>query len=388
MDIRINLKVIGCAVLLFSFLEPEYFVSINFIHIGFNIIRALALILGFIIILIKRQVLPITLIVILFYCIYGLSTILNNGELVGLLSDSILIIGFVMWVELLLKNFPIKTLQILNFIFTSLVYINIIFFFIFPEGYNNYYSSTGLLVTRYFLGVYNQFAAYLIPAVVISVIYSLVRYNKIIFSTKVLIISVLFTFVYFWSATSIIGISLIILYLIFIHKGLLHHFINYKTISIIFITLFIVIVFMNNLSIFSFIIEDILNKDLTLSTRTRIWDIAIEMISDSFLLGYGYLEGGRYIYLAQNIERNAHNMFLQIFLQAGLLGFSSFVLMIIILFKKVTKYKSNKIVKFILFSLFTSSVMMLSEVYSLRFLYLIILIGIYSPQIIKKPAEK
>lgn len=350
---------------------------------GFNATRLIGLFIAIILVLKFRQIPYITLIVSLYYMIVGTSTFLNYGDLTSLLSDSLTIMGFVMWVELLLRNFPIRALQILNFNFTTLTYLNILFFLFFPNGYESYYSSTGLLVIRYFIGVYNQFATILIPAVIISVIYSLVRYNKVVLSTKILIIAVLFTFIYFWSATSILGILLIILYLIFIHKGFLRYLINYKTVSIAFITLFITVVFMNNLSLFSIIIEDLLNKDLTLSTRTRIWDEAILMITQSPFIGYGYLEGGRYIYITHNIQRNAHNMFLQIILQSGLIGFSTIVLLILLFFKKISKYKSDNIVKFIIFSLFISFVMMLAEVYSLIFLYLIILLGIFSPNIIE-----
>lgn len=385
--VQINLKAIGSAIILFAFLQPEYFTSITIIHMAFNGIRILGIFIVLILVLKFKQIPFVTLTVCLYYFIVGVSTYINLGDISRLISDSLLIIGFVLWVELLLKNFPLKTLQILNYVFSSLTYANVIFFLIFPNGYENYYSSTGLLVVRFFLGVYNQFAAILIPAVVISVIYSLARYNRVILSTKILILTVLFTFIYFWSATSILGIVLIILYLLLVHKGLLKYFINYKVITVSFISLFVMIVFFNNLELFSFVIEDILNKDLTLSTRTRIWDVSIQMISLSPILGYGYLEGGNYIYISERIQRNAHNMFLQIVLQGGILSLSTFILLIIMLFRRISKYKNEMIVRFILFSVFTSFVMMLSEVYSLRFIYILILLGVYVPNIINSKRE-
>lgn len=379
----INFKVIGSIILLFSFLQPEYFSSNPIVHMGFNVLRVIAIITGIVIMLKLRQVFYITFIITIFYLTVGVSTIINGGDLAELLSNSILIIGFVMWVELLLRNYPIRALQVLNFIFASLTYINLLFFLVFPNGYNNYYSSTGLLVVRYFLGVYNQFAAVLIPAVIISVIYSLIKHKKICLSTWVLISSVVFTFLYFWSATSILGIGLIIFYLIFVHKGLLKYFVNYKILSICFIALFIMIVFANNLSIFAFIIEDILNKDLTLSTRTRIWEAAIQMISQSPFMGYGFLEGGRYIFISHSIERNAHNMFLQILLQGGVIGLSTVILIITIVFRRISTFRNEKVVRFFLFSMFISFVMMLSEVYSMTFLLVVLLIGVYLPNILK-----
>ena len=40
-------------------------------------------------------------------------------------------------------------------------------------------------------------------------------------------------------------------------------------------------------NIFSFIIQNILGKDLTFTGRTRIWDNAIEFIKARFIIGYG-----------------------------------------------------------------------------------------------------
>src|SRR5690606_27936405 len=146
------------------------------------------------------------------------------------------------------------------------------------------------------LGVTNQFAATLIPAVIISVMYSMARFNKIVLSTKLLIAAVFFSFAYFWSATSIVGISLIIIYLLLVHKGWLKSLINYKTVALSILFLFFTVVYFNNLHVFAFVIEDVLGKDLTLSTRTVIWDEAKIMISQSPLFGYGTIEGNRYIY--------------------------------------------------------------------------------------------
>lgn len=381
---NINIKVILSAILLFSYLEPEYFTTIPLLHISFNIVRLMGLFLGLFLLLKYKQMLYVTLAITLFYFVYGVSTILHEGDIVGLISDSSRIIGFILWAEHLLRHYPIKSLQIMNLVFSSMTYLNILFFLLFPDGYISYTSSTDFIVNRYFLGVYNQFANYLIPAIIISIIYSLVKHNKIILSTKILILSVLFTFIYFMSATSIVGISLIIAYLLIIHKGLLRYFINYKLMSISFITIFILIVFLNNMSIFSFFIEDILNKDLTLSSRTLIWDKAIEMISESPYLGYGYLEDGRYIQLRTSVQRSAHNTFLQFFLQAGALGFIMFMPLFIVLFKRLSVNSTNHIVRFIVFSLFASFIMMLAEVYSLVFFVLVILLAIYTPNIVNQ----
>src|SRR5699024_7608971 len=138
-----------------------------------------------------------------------------------------------------------------------------------------------------FLGNYNQFGSVLIPAVVINVIYSLVKFKRIRISTILLITTACFTLIYFWSATSLAGICLIIIYLIFIHRGIFRYLVNNKTVIITIVGLFVAIVVLNNLQMFSFVIENILGKDLTLSSRTIIWDRVKDMISVSPYFGHG-----------------------------------------------------------------------------------------------------
>src|SRR5699024_12270320 len=100
MDLKINIKVIASTILLISFLEPEFFISSTRIHAVFSLVRFISLIIGFFLIIKLRQVPYVTLIVLLFYFIYGLSTIYGDGCLGGLMIDSFVIICFVFLFEL------------------------------------------------------------------------------------------------------------------------------------------------------------------------------------------------------------------------------------------------------------------------------------------------
>lgn len=364
--------------MLFPFLEPDYFTSIKLIHSMFYVGRIFSIMIALIVSIRKNQFLYVSVVVLVYYGVYLYSTIINNGNMQLVISHAILTIGFIMWLEILLKNNTVLGLQALNIIFSTLVYINIGFFLLFPDGYNLSGSSD----KKYFLGVYNQFAATLIPAVITSVIYSLKKYQRILPSTKLLISVVFFTFIYFWSATSIIGISLIVTYLLFIHKKPLSRFVNTKTVIIGIAVLFFMVVYTNNLNYFTFLIEDILGKDLTLSTRTQIWERALILINDSPLYGYGAIETGSYIVFSSTSTFSAHNTVLQILLQVGFVGFSVFLLLIGIMLRNIKRYQRHHLGRFILFSFFTSCTMMLTEVYSFRFIYLILLLGVYVGRII------
>jgi len=152
-------------------------------------------------------------------------------------------------------------------------------------------------------------------------------------------------------------------------KSIFNSLVKVQVIIPIIIGLFIMIVGFNNLGVFNFEIENILDKNVTLSTRTIIWDAAIEMIKESPYFGYGYLgEGSKHIVFGSGRERDAHNTILQYMLQHGIVGFIPLIYLIILFIKNLVKQSGHYITKFILFSFFTAKTMMFSEVYAFRYI--------------------
>lgn len=382
---RINIKVVALTIIFLFLIEPDYFTSIEIIHVLYVGMRFFTIFIAIIYILIKKQIPKVTLILLLYFLIYAYATYINDGNLLNLFNYSMSIISFVIWIEIILKNHPLQGLQSLNITYILLVYLNLLFFIIFPNGYEYIIANNGDYVSRYFLGVYNQFAATLIPAVIVNIVYTYMRYKTIKLQSIILLITVLFTFIYFWSATSLVGIALIVVYLILFRKSIFNLLVKVKVIIPIIIGLFVMIVGFNNLGVFSFFIENILDKDVTLSTRTIIWDAAIEMIKESPYFGYGYLgDGSKYITFGSGRQRDAHNTILQYMLQHGIVGFIPLILLMILFIKNLVKQSGHYITKFILFSFFTATTMMLSEVYAFRYLLIIIILGIYIPNIIRE----
>src|SRR5699024_8828539 len=138
---------------------------------------------------------------------YFLSTYINDGNMYNFFGYSTYIISFVAWLEIVLVNHTQKGLYSLNFVYSSLVYINLIFYLLFPNGYTQTITDTGNIINRYFLGVENQFASTLIPAVIINVIYNYTKYDRLKINSLILIFTVSFTIFYTWSATSVLGVT-------------------------------------------------------------------------------------------------------------------------------------------------------------------------------------
>lgn len=381
---KVNFKTLAFIIIFLSLLEPDYFTSIDIIHDYYIVMRVITLFLAFLYFLVKNMVPKITSIIVIYFGIYGFSTYINNGDMMSFFAYSSYIVSFVAWLEITLRRYTMKGLYSLNFVYSLHVYINLFFYIVFPQGYTYSITYAGNVIERYFLGVENQFASTLIPAIVINIVYNYAKHSKLKINSYLLIITVLFTFIYIWSATSIVGISLIILYLLLINRKKVKAIINNKTIIITTVSLFISVVVLRIIDIFSFLIEDLLGKDVTLSTRTLLWDRAFIYIENSPWLGYGYLGSGRYLQVTSTRFMDSHNTVLQLLLQHGYLGLILFAILVFMFFKNLSIYKESNITKFILFSFFVATTMMLSEVYSFTFLLVILVLGIFSPYIIRE----
>lgn len=348
--------------------------------------RIILLFIGILYHVVKQKIPKFTLLVIVYFIVYGFSTYINGQDILSLISYATYFINFVIWIEILLRDYTIKGLYSLNFVYSTFVYINLIFFLLFPDGYVQEFQDYRL-IKRYFLGVTNQFASFLMPAVAINIVYSYVCYGKLNIRSYLLISIVLFTFIYHWSATSIVGISLIILFLIFIKTSFLKALIQNKIIFPSYIILYFIIVIFRNMEIFSILIENVLKKDLTLSTRTLLWDRAINYIQQSIYFGYGYLPGGKYLQVTAYRAMDAHNTLLQFLIQHGIIGLIPIIFMFFIFIKNTSKFSQNIIAKFIMFSMFVALTMMINEVYSLTYILIMLLLGIYTPNIVKSKKD-
>ena len=82
--------------------------------------------------------------------------------------------------------------------------------------------------------------------------------------------------------------------------------------------LFFVIVILQKIEFLSFLIVVILQRNLTITNRTIIWDITIEKIAENAVLGNGYISGAEFESLLPSIIGvNAHNTILMVCFTGG-----------------------------------------------------------------------
>lgn len=185
------------------------------------------------------------------------------------------------------------------------------------------------------LGYDNDFTRYLITAYFWAVLY--VNIMKNIIRPVLLLLAIHATLIFTWCGTGLMAILVVdALLLIFrfvrINISILKGYIGYL-LAVLFI------VFWRLQNVFSYLIEDILKKDLTFTGRTKMWDSAILLIKKNPILGYGYMSQESETYLLGG--PHTHNVLLEQLLRGGIVYVILFAAMIFLLNGKLKKARKD-----------------------------------------------
>lgn len=132
-----------------------------------------------------------------------------------------------------------------------------------------------------------------------------------------------------WTATSIFCFSLAAIFLIVWRKKRWHGLGILKMMAIEAV-LFWTIVVKQMQEYFSFIVVDMLHKDITLTARTRIWDNAINVISNHFWIGVGRLDTEQMRHILGFGVSHPHCRYLYITMCFGIIGLFLFLAIVYI----------------------------------------------------------
>ncbi len=307
------------------------------------------------------------LFVILFYCSLLFSTFYFSQSYVNLIYEFASILSWIVLFKINMLDNKDKFLTTLENTFFILLLINFITIILFPGGF--YLNSSGYS-GNYFLGYDNNLITYIFPALALSFTNSLNKNGKIGLKSIFLLIISFCSIIFTWSATGVV--SMVIMIVLFFAYTINKKNFPIKKYIVVALSLFIGIVFFRFQNIFSFIIEGWLKKDLTFTGRTYIWDIFISEIKKSILIGHGIVDS-KYLILTLNAG-HAHNYFLQILYQGGLVTFSMFLGFF---FSAINKVKNCKEKKYVGIVIFTYLISFIFEAYSLTNMFIIVLLIAY-----------
>lgn len=269
-------------------------------------------------------------------------------------------------------------LDIFSRVFFFFVFLNFLLILLFPNGIwvdpnELKVDLDGEEIGRYLIGGNrNQMGGTLLVASIVST----VHYYKTHYGFAMMLFTIvlsLFSVLIIGSKTSLLGFSLLIIFLLinrnnskFKHKILLLIIIFYFMLQP-FLLLSHTGVFQNET--ITYLVEDVMHKDMTFSGRTIIWESSILMIIQSPLLGYGWQDVDWYEFYINGVF--AHNFILHVLLRGGILLLLCTIMIIGIAIKQAVKNASTP--AFIAHAGFWIFLMMMStEVYNILMIVLII----------------
>ena len=267
---------------------------------------------------------------------------------------------------------------VLASVFSAFIYLNFLTLIIAPEGL----FHGDFLIGRN----YNQIGMTLVCGMVTNV----VAYNmgkKSFASVLILCFVALFSPIITGSMTSVVGCLVTILFLFFKKKE------QKRRLLIAFVIFYALfqgfVVFMqsdvSSLKLITYIIEELMGKDLSFTDRARVWLLAFDMIQDSPVTGYGLQNNDWFDFYFE--VKSAHNIIFQMLLYGGFVLLGYLVLMIISSVRSSLKRPTTHTYTLLL-GLCTVFFMMMMENYNLVLILYMLILTYYSPYLSGKGKKK
>lgn len=304
----------------------EDFIPLSLVK-RWNSLQIIVTLMYFLLIFVKIKKISKGLVTIIFFKMWLLFSSYINGREIDI-TNFTKIIGFVFVIEYFYKEMP-KIIRALMLIFEIMIYYNLYTCLKNgPDLFGSYYGA---------LGYDNGFPSYLLAGMIIAYLYYKVMRKKL--RPILLLLVVHITLIVTWCATGMMAVFAVDILMIW--KRLSRINISLIKGYCLLIVAEIGIVFLRFQNIFSYIIVDLLKKDLTFTGRTKDWDMALSIIPQKFFWGHGEM--------SQEIERSilgdvyCHNAILEQLFRGGIIYFLLFLAVIIIISKQIRSSKQNEI---------------------------------------------
>lgn len=226
-------------------------------------------------------------------------------------------------------------LEALLFICDTLIIINFVTMILFPDGLYTIHTAwqTGNYELNWFLGYKNTMIRFILPTCMFELIQigrkrnmELALYKRTLKKSLLILAISVASILMSRSSNGILGIALFVLLIILLQKDKIRGFITPIKAYIMSILLTIFIVIMRAQSYFSYLIDVILKRDVTtMGGRTVIWEKAIQIFTQHPIIGCGEYAAS----LLNSVGvSHAHNYFLNILVNSGIIGFIFFTALI------------------------------------------------------------
>lgn len=361
----------------FILLEPPYFKQIQFIDNIFKVSQIVIFFVGIYFYFVGKKksdrISKIVVVMIVYHAVLIVVTVLNGGLVLQIGYQALQFCCFAIYLDMVLINNPkmlFRTCMPILEIYLVLNFFTIIFC---QEGL--YRSDTFVKFTYYFLGYDNQNINFILPALVLVLIYSVGSKGHRLHLIFCYCVAIL-TAIQIWSGMTLIVVCTMSFLAViclkknnyFIEKILSGNWFNGISLLWANIVMNISIVILRLQYLLEFLIVDILQKDITLTGRTVLWDRNFYYIFMKPCWGYGVdsakkraLKLGYSASAPQGLH--AHNRFVETLYRGGFVLFGIYLWMLFYAAKCLKKFKNERISKILAFSIFIYLGGMITEFY-------------------------
>lgn len=361
--------------LIFPFLEPLVFKSwMQPIDTVYSMAKIIAIFFILIDCLNIKKIPKIIWLVILYQLVLYLSTFLNpNGDVMRLIGPSISVIGPCLYVQVMFeKNKWKEMLSYISAILSVLCIINLVTVILYPYGIvKEAMDSNGN--EQFFLGIENRFSFFYLPLLGIQAIYALATKGKIELYVWLMGLINTLVLVYFWALGGMLAMLLLMIFL------LCFNIVNFGKLLKVYVMAFFILI-----GNYLLVIERImykyehfftvtLDKDVTMSGRTFLWDYGLLSFSEHPILGVGYVDTrylGRFLDVA-----HMHNLMMNILFTSGLLGIFLFFTIQYQWMKRVNKFRDTKEGGILIIIMFVSFFMSMADSFDGATFWIIVMLA-------------
>lgn len=239
------------------------------------------------------------------------------------------------------------------------VYLNVISFIIFPQSLNPADITPGwILDNRVF------YYRMVFPALGLALMRYYVLGKEWGWRTAVLIATCAITVAVQRGGTALIGVGLLLLLLLWCNRRALPRYITPFLFTLLAAAMFIGIQFFDLLRLFGTLITEALEKSMTLSSRTVIWNKTLEVVFNNPLTGVGYLP---VLYMRELLGgpsfSHTHNQLLELMLHGGAIAVALYLAATHFASQEAIKYRRSPAVKAMTLLICTFAIMGVVEIF-------------------------
>ncbi len=319
---------------------------------------------------------------ILFYsCTLGISTGLSKyGSIGSWLQETVHLIGAFMLFTLVFTRVR-RPLSMLVEVYALYVLMNLVTIALFPKGmYAQALTGFGY---NWFLGTRNVFITYVLPLTMFVILkYQAFDSDRVVDVSKCLRIAIVIlgalSCIMLGSATSTVALCIVGLGMLIPRARQGKRPFTPFGYFIIVVIMFVTIVMLKSLAGFSWIIEQMLGKSLSLSGRTDLWSRMNDLISSGPVMGYGVMTGEDIVLLTGRADYiNSHDMYLWSLFRGGYTGLVFFMFIVGVALAELTINRKAPGASIVSLGVFVVLVMWLVECVSLRAVLPLLLVSCY-----------